>query len=224
MSPGGYIFQRPFWRGLCTEGNLHSKIDWASLYWERNLPFSLCFTLYSRENSTYNPPGGLCSEWRFNGGFFCVTIWGSYFRNFTGNLLISFLLKISVFSVYFSLPFCYWSAPDPDLKIRGGWGGLPKDFFWPFGPQFGPQSPEIRGGGGRAPPPGSATADCWFLSFFFCLIISASVVICLRMCLILSSLFDWFSRPLFFVLSSFLCIMNCLSQSFPFVFIFNFLS
>ena len=107
ISPGGYIFQRPFWRGLCTEGNLHSKIDWGSLYWERNLPFSLCFTLYSRENSTYNPPGGLCSEWRFNGGFFCVTIWGSYFRNFTGNLLISFLLKISVFSVYFSLPFCY---------------------------------------------------------------------------------------------------------------------
>ena len=36
VSPGAYIFQRPFlrglfWRGLSTEGNLRFKIDWASL-------------------------------------------------------------------------------------------------------------------------------------------------------------------------------------------------
>ena len=31
MSPGAYIFQRPFLRGLSTEGNLRFKIDWASL-------------------------------------------------------------------------------------------------------------------------------------------------------------------------------------------------
>ena len=30
VSPGAYIFQRPFWRGLSTEGNLRLKIDWAS--------------------------------------------------------------------------------------------------------------------------------------------------------------------------------------------------
>ena len=30
-SPVAYIFQRPFLRGLCTEGNLRFKIDWASL-------------------------------------------------------------------------------------------------------------------------------------------------------------------------------------------------
>ena len=29
------------------EGNLRFKIDWASLQWEGNLPFLLCFTLYS---------------------------------------------------------------------------------------------------------------------------------------------------------------------------------
>ena len=29
------------------EGNLCFKIDWASLQWEGNLPFLLCFTLYS---------------------------------------------------------------------------------------------------------------------------------------------------------------------------------
>ena len=38
----------------------------------------------------------------------------------------------------------------PDPKIRGGGVAcLPKEFFWPFGPQFGPK---IRGGGGWAPP------------------------------------------------------------------------
>ena len=31
ISPGAYIFQRPFLRGLSTEGNLRFKIDWASL-------------------------------------------------------------------------------------------------------------------------------------------------------------------------------------------------
>ena len=31
ISPGAYIFQRPFLRGLPTEGNLCFKIDWASL-------------------------------------------------------------------------------------------------------------------------------------------------------------------------------------------------
>ena len=55
------------------------------------------------------------------------------------------------------------SVPDPDLGIRGGgggWssrpldeggGGLQKQFFRPFGPQFGLK---IRGreGGARAPP------------------------------------------------------------------------
>ena len=59
ISPGAYIFQRHFLRGLCTEGNLVFKIDWASFLWEGNLPFLLCFTLYSRANSKYKPPGGL---------------------------------------------------------------------------------------------------------------------------------------------------------------------
>ena len=31
ISPGAYIFQRPFLRGLSTEGNLRFKIDQASL-------------------------------------------------------------------------------------------------------------------------------------------------------------------------------------------------
>ena len=36
-------------RGLCTEGNLSFKFDWAGLQWEGNLPFLLCFTLNSRQ-------------------------------------------------------------------------------------------------------------------------------------------------------------------------------
>ena len=31
ISPGAYIFQRPFLRGLCTEGSLRFKIDWATI-------------------------------------------------------------------------------------------------------------------------------------------------------------------------------------------------
>ena len=32
------------------------RIDWASLYWEGNLRFLLCFTLYLRANSKCKPP------------------------------------------------------------------------------------------------------------------------------------------------------------------------
>ena len=46
-------------RGLSTEGNLRFKINWASSQWRGNLPFLLCFTLYSRANSKSSPPGGL---------------------------------------------------------------------------------------------------------------------------------------------------------------------
>ena len=52
------------------EGNLRSKIDWASLAVAGNLPFLLCFTLHLRAISNYKPPGGLYMEGRFNGGFY----------------------------------------------------------------------------------------------------------------------------------------------------------
>ena len=66
-----------FWRGFCTEGNLSFKIDCNSLPLEGNLPFLLCFILYSRANSMYKPPGTY-SEGRFNGGFFALRVWGAY--------------------------------------------------------------------------------------------------------------------------------------------------
>ena len=58
------------------------KTDWASLQLEGNLPFSVCFTLYSRENFKYKPSrgggGGLYLEGRFNEGFFALRFWGAY--------------------------------------------------------------------------------------------------------------------------------------------------
>ena len=69
ISPGAYIFQRPFLRGLLLEGlifggaylsmegKLRFKTDWA------------CFTLYLRAIFKYKPPWDLCLEGRFNGGF-----------------------------------------------------------------------------------------------------------------------------------------------------------
>ena len=40
ISPGAYIFLRPFLKGLSTGGNLHFKVDWASLIvvFEGNFP------------------------------------------------------------------------------------------------------------------------------------------------------------------------------------------
>ena len=67
ISPGAYIFQRSFLRGLCTEGNLRLKIDWASLLLGRKFTVFLCFTLYLTEISKYKPlegGGGGAYIWR----------------------------------------------------------------------------------------------------------------------------------------------------------------
>ena len=70
ISPGAYIFQRPFLRGLFLEGVIFggaylrreicvSKLIGQTLYLEGNLLFLLCFTLYLRAISKYKPLGGL---------------------------------------------------------------------------------------------------------------------------------------------------------------------
>ena len=54
ISPGAYIFQRPFLRGLFLEGLIFgsficiSKLIGLALSLEGNLLFLLCFTLYLR--------------------------------------------------------------------------------------------------------------------------------------------------------------------------------
>ena len=62
--PGAYIFQRPFLRGLCKEGNLRFKIDWPSLLLGRKFTVFLCFTLYLRAIFKYKFRGRGAYIWR----------------------------------------------------------------------------------------------------------------------------------------------------------------
>ena len=82
ISSGAYIFQRPFLRGLCTEGNLRFKIDWASLILGRKFTvFFIWLCIWGQFPST--SPGG---EWdfylegRFTEGFCVTSLGGLYFE------------------------------------------------------------------------------------------------------------------------------------------------
>ena len=59
ISPGAYIFQRPFLRGLSTEGNLRFKIDWASLVVGSKFTVSVLFYFVFEGNFSSTSPGGL---------------------------------------------------------------------------------------------------------------------------------------------------------------------
>ena len=100
MSPGAYIFQRPFLRSLFLEG-----LIFGGAYVRREICISksiglacsgkeiyhFCFVLLCiREQiPCTSPPGGLYSKGRFNGGCFLrydfegLINGGAYFRNFT---------------------------------------------------------------------------------------------------------------------------------------------
>ena len=88
ISPGTYIFQRPFLRGLYSErliyeGNLRFKIDWASLIVEREFAvFALFYSAFEGNFPSTSPwgggGGGVYLEGRFNGGFFALPVWGAY--------------------------------------------------------------------------------------------------------------------------------------------------
>ena len=56
ISPGAYIFQRLFLRGLYSEGLIYGG---KSIGLEVNLPFLLCFTLYLRAIFQVQAPGGI---------------------------------------------------------------------------------------------------------------------------------------------------------------------
>ena len=63
ISPGAYIFQRPFLRGLSMEGNLRFKIDWASLIVGSKFTiFALFYFVFEGRFSKYKLPGGIYSE------------------------------------------------------------------------------------------------------------------------------------------------------------------
>ena len=89
ISPGAYIFQRPFLRGLILEGLIFggaylrreicaSKSIGLAWSLEVNFPILLCFTFYLRAIFQVQAPRGLYLEGRFNGGFFALLVWGAY--------------------------------------------------------------------------------------------------------------------------------------------------
>ena len=105
ISPGAYIFQRPFLRGLFLEGLIFggaylrreicvSKSIGLALQLEVNLPFLLCFTLYLRVIFQVQAPRGFIFGGAISRRVLSVTsLWGlyleglvhggAYFRNFT---------------------------------------------------------------------------------------------------------------------------------------------
>ena len=58
ISPGNYIFQRPFLRGLSTEGNLRFEIDWASLIVGSKFTFFALFYFVFEGNFPSSSPRG----------------------------------------------------------------------------------------------------------------------------------------------------------------------
>ena len=73
ISPRAYIFQRPFLRGLHSEGNLHFKIDWASVIVGSKFTIFALFYFIFEGNFPSTSPGVLnYLEGRFNGGFFAL--------------------------------------------------------------------------------------------------------------------------------------------------------
>ena len=117
----GLIFGRAYIRrGLGTEGNLRFTIDWASLWWKRNLPFLLCFTLYSRANSKYKSSGGLYSEGHYNGGFFALRFWGTYI--WRGSRMEGLIFGILRYKI--SCRLCFFSLPVKKHKKLMPWNDL----------------------------------------------------------------------------------------------------
>ena len=112
VSPGAYIFQSPFLRGLFLEG-----LIFGGAYVRREICVSksiglacsgkkiyhFCFVLLCIRGQipSTSPPGGLYSEGRFNGGFFALRFWGAYvwrglFSEFYGMLSLLLVLSLAL--------------------------------------------------------------------------------------------------------------------------------
>ena len=109
ISPGAYIFQRPFLRGLFLEGPIFGRAyvpreicviksvglacSWKEIY-------HFCFVLlctWGQILST-SPLGGLYLEGRFHGGFFALQFWRGLFSEFYGTILTE---KVPLSSTFF---------------------------------------------------------------------------------------------------------------------------
>ena len=84
ISPGDYILQRPFLRGLFLEVLMYGRKFCISksigLACSGKKIYHFCFVLLCIRGqiSSTSPPGGLYLEGRFNRGFLALRIWGAY--------------------------------------------------------------------------------------------------------------------------------------------------
>ena len=83
ISPGAYIFQRTFLRGLFLEGLIYGgKFAFQNQLGQplvgRKFTIFALFYFAFEGNFQVQAPGGLYSEGRFNGGFFALRFWGAY--------------------------------------------------------------------------------------------------------------------------------------------------
>ena len=96
IRPRAYIFQRPFLRGLYSEGFMYGgkfgfqKSIGLALFLEGNLPFFFVLLCIWGQFPSTSPPGRLYLEGRFNGGFLALGVWGG--RYIWGGLYIEGLL------------------------------------------------------------------------------------------------------------------------------------
>ena len=63
-------------RGLCTEGNLRFKIDWASLILGGKFTVFFLFYFVFEGNFQLHPPPPPPLRGRFNRGLFTLRVWG----------------------------------------------------------------------------------------------------------------------------------------------------
>ena len=88
--------------GLRTEGNLRFKSDWASLILRRKFTVFLCFTLYLRAISKYNPTApaplifGKAYFRNFSVSFSIMTAWLGVTDIRCGSTPVSTILRKSV--------------------------------------------------------------------------------------------------------------------------------
>ena len=84
ISPGAYIFERPFWRSLFLEGLIYGG-KFASqnrlgypYSWKKIYSFWFVLLCIWGQFPSTSPPGGLYLEGQFNRGFFALRVWGAY--------------------------------------------------------------------------------------------------------------------------------------------------
>ena len=89
ISPGAYIFQRFFLRGLSTERNLRFKIDWASLMivGRKFTLFALFYFMVYEDNFKVQATEGLTFGGAFLWRAFCVTSLKSFWEELTFGIL-----------------------------------------------------------------------------------------------------------------------------------------